>query len=75
MLAHCREQFTPVVRKRHLYGRGWTDMKAGVAAMNYAANLLKELKVPLRGRIGLCLLADEEAGGRSRASTGTRSDD
>src|SRR5262249_7603842 len=28
----------------------------------------KELKVPLRGRIGLCLVADEETGGRGGAA-------
>ena len=32
--------------------------------MIYAVYLLKELEVPLRGQIGLCLVADEETGGR-----------
>jgi succinyl-diaminopimelate desuccinylase len=62
--AQSREQFDPVVRNGRLYGRGSTDMKSGLAAMIYATYLLKELKVPLRGRIGLCLVADEETGGR-----------
>jgi acetylornithine deacetylase/succinyl-diaminopimelate desuccinylase family protein len=62
--AQRREQFDPVVRNGRLYGRGATDMKSGLAAMIYATYLLKELKVPLRGRIGLCLVADEETGGR-----------
>jgi acetylornithine deacetylase/succinyl-diaminopimelate desuccinylase-like protein len=61
--AQRRDQFTPVVRNGRLYGRGSTDMKSGLAAMIYATYLLKELKVPLRGRIGLCLVADEETGG------------
>lgn len=39
-------------------------MKSGLAAMIYATYLLKERQVPLRGRIGLCLVADEETGGR-----------
>ncbi len=39
-------------------------MKAGLAAMIYATYLLKELKIPLAGRIGLCLVADEETGGQ-----------
>jgi acetylornithine deacetylase/succinyl-diaminopimelate desuccinylase family protein len=62
--AQSREQFTPVVRNGRLHGRGSTDMKSGLAVMIYATYLLKELKVPLRGRIGLCLVADEETGGR-----------
>src|SRR5271170_2578055 len=62
--AQSREQFNPVVRNGRLYGRGSTDMKSGLAAMIYATYLLKELNVPLRGRIGLCLVADEETGGR-----------
>jgi acetylornithine deacetylase/succinyl-diaminopimelate desuccinylase family protein len=62
--AQSREQFNPVVRNGRLYGRGSTDMKSGLAAMIYATYLLKELKVALRGRIGLCLVADEETGGR-----------
>jgi succinyl-diaminopimelate desuccinylase len=62
--AQSREQFEPIVRNGCLDGRGSTDMKSGLAAMIYATYLLKELKVPLRGRIGLCLVADEETGGR-----------
>src|SRR6516164_11697446 len=62
--AQSREQFNPAVRNGRLYGRGSTDMKSGLAAMIYATYLLKEQRVPLRGRIGLCLVADEETGGR-----------
>jgi succinyl-diaminopimelate desuccinylase len=62
--AHRREQFNPRVAKGRLYGRGATDMKPALASMIYAAYLLKALKVPLAGRIGLCIVADEETGGQ-----------
>ena len=39
-------------------------MKAALASMIYAVCLLKELRVPLQGRVGLCIVADEETGGQ-----------
>ena len=39
-------------------------MKAGLASMIYATALLKECRIPLKGRIGLCIVADEETGGQ-----------
>ncbi len=62
--AHRREQFNPRVEKGRLFGRGSSDMKSALATMIYAVHLLKELRVPLRGRIGLCIVADEETGGQ-----------
>lgn len=62
--AQRRDQFEPRVRRGWLEGRGSADMKAGVAAMIYAAYLLKATGAPLRGRIGLCVVADEETGGQ-----------
>jgi succinyl-diaminopimelate desuccinylase len=62
--AHSREQFNPWEEEGWLYGRGSADMKAALAGMIYAAHLLKELQIPLRGRIGLCIVADEETGGQ-----------
>jgi succinyl-diaminopimelate desuccinylase len=62
--AQGREQFVPSVHNGRLDGRGSTDMKAALAAMIYAAYLLKEESVPLGGRVGLCVVTDEETGGR-----------
>ncbi len=62
--AQNRGQFTPRIENGRLVGRGSADMKAAVASMIYAAALLKECKIPLKGRIGLCVVADEETGGQ-----------
>ncbi len=62
--AQRREQFIPHIENGRLFGRGSADMKLGLAMMVYATFLLKELRVPLKGRVGLCLVADEETGGQ-----------
>jgi acetylornithine deacetylase/succinyl-diaminopimelate desuccinylase family protein len=46
-----------------LYGRGSLDMKGAVAAMTVAARSLVRARLPLRGRLVLMAVADEEAGG------------
>lgn len=43
-----------------LYGRGAADMKAGVAAMLFAARALQLAGAPFRGRIRLLIPVDEE---------------
>ena len=67
-------QFRPVVRNGVLAGRGSADMKSGLAAMIYAMSVLKELRVPLDGKIGLVIVPDEETAGpggsRSLAARG-----
>jgi acetylornithine deacetylase/succinyl-diaminopimelate desuccinylase family protein len=62
--AQRREQFTPRIKNGRLLGRGSADMKAAVAGMIYAAALLRECTIPLNGRLGLCIVADEETGGQ-----------
>ncbi len=46
-----------------LYGRGAVDMKGAVAAMTVAARSLVRAGLPLRGRLVLMAVADEEQGG------------
>jgi len=58
------QQFRPRVQNWMLHGRGSADMKSGLAAMIYATYLLKHLGAPIRGRIGLCVVVDEETGGQ-----------
>jgi acetylornithine deacetylase/succinyl-diaminopimelate desuccinylase family protein len=62
--AQSREQFVPRVENGQLTGRGSADMKAAVAGMIHAAAIVKESGIPLRGRIGLCIVPDEETGGQ-----------
>ena len=56
-------QFEPQVRGADLFGRGSSDMKSGLAAMTYAAKALRDCGIPLRGRIGLVFVPDEETAG------------
>ena len=62
--AQRRDQFVPQVKNGVLFGRGSSDMKSGLAVMIYATSLLKQVGAPLQGRIGLCVVADEETGGQ-----------
>jgi succinyl-diaminopimelate desuccinylase len=56
-------QFQPFRRGPNLFGRGTSDMKGGLAAMTYAAKALFDARMPLKGRIGLVFVPDEETAG------------
>ena len=71
------DPFAAEVRDGNLYGRGACDMKGGVAAMVFAAELLAELGVRLRGDLIVNTVTDEEssgAGGLAAVSHGIRAD-
>lgn len=61
--AQRREQFSPLVRDDVIVGRGSSDMKAGLAAMIYAARALRDCGALDHGRIGLVFVPDEETAG------------
>ena len=53
----------PQLRDGKLYGRGACDMKGGIAAMMFAAELLAQLGVALRGDLLVATNTDEESSG------------
>ena len=58
-----RSQFTPVVRKANLHGRGSADMKGGIAAMAFAVHALGRVGFEPAGRIVSVSVPDEETSG------------
>jgi succinyl-diaminopimelate desuccinylase len=61
--AQAPAQFEPQIKGTNLFGRGSADMKAGLAAMTYAAVALRDSSTLLNGRIGLVFVPDEETAG------------
>jgi succinyl-diaminopimelate desuccinylase len=61
--AQDRAQFTPVVRKANLHGRGSADMKGGIAAMAFAIHALAKAGFEPAGRIVSVSVPDEETSG------------
>ena len=57
-------QFRPFLKGNRLFGRGSSDMKGGLVAMMAAIQAIKECGIPLRGKIGLTIIPDEETGGQ-----------
>jgi acetylornithine deacetylase len=57
------DPFDAVVRDGRVYGRGTCDMKGGVACMAFAAQVLAELGVPLRGDLIVNTVTEEESTG------------
>lgn len=56
--------FQGLIENGKMYGRGASDMKGGVAAILYAAVLLKRKGINLKKTVQLALTADEEWGYR-----------
>ena len=57
-----------IVRDGKLYGRGASDMKAGIAAAVYAVEAIRRAGVELRGSVEVSGTVDEESGGFAGAA-------
>jgi succinyl-diaminopimelate desuccinylase len=57
------DPFAGVVRDGRIYGRGTSDMKAGITAAVYAAEAIRRAGIELNGSIEISGTVDEESGG------------
>jgi succinyl-diaminopimelate desuccinylase len=58
-----RPPFSGAIDDGRIWGRGAGDMKSGLAVALTIAGLVRELEVPLVGRLTLAFASDEETGG------------
>ena len=57
------DPFGGVVKDGRIYGRGSSDMKAGITAAIYAAEAIRRVGIPLVGSVEISGTVDEESGG------------